>query len=129
MRKVSGVSKTLMIIIVVIIVAASFVGIYVAGLLHYGSVKLIGQCRDATYLVPDSVRIVLTNVTTVSNNTTSYYVSTSSILASTQKLGGGSYTTTTIAHNSSTFVITNTTNLTNYEPSAAWIASTCTFAP
>ena len=127
-------SKVLIVAIFAVIIISAFGGVYFAGLLHFGTsskkVELIGVCNAATYFLPDTIQILVTNVTVTSSNPTTYYISTySTITPTTQTQGVTTYTTTLTVNSSTSYVITNTTNLNPYSPSATWAVSTCTFAP
>lgn len=127
-------SRVLIVVIFALIIIAAFGGVYFAGLLHFGKsskkVELIGVCNATTYLLPDTMQILVTNVTVTSSNTTTYYLSTySTITATTETQGITTYTTTLTVNSSTSYVITNSTNLNPYSPSANWAVSTCTFAP
>jgi hypothetical protein len=130
-----AISKLVIVLIVIFMILVSFLVVYVSGLLPFGnrgSVELIGSCNDTTYYLPDTVGLVVTDVTTTSNSTISYYLSTvTTVPASTQTLGSSTFTTTTYAHDSSvrSYTLVATTNLDNYTPSAAWIVSICTYIP
>lgn len=121
---------TLAVLVIVILVTASFLAVYFAGLVHIGSsrVKLIGACGAATYFLPDTIQISVTNVSIVSNGTTSYYQSTSTIYPSTETFNSTTYSIFLFTNTSTSFITSNTTYL-PVMPSSEWIITICTFAP
>jgi len=123
--------KVVVVVAIAILIAASFVAIYLAGLISFGpkQVKLIGMCNSTVYFLPDTEQIIVTNVSSVSNGTTSYYLSTSTSSPTTETINSTTYTTTLITNSSTSYVITNATNLSPGSPSYEVAVSTCTFAP
>ena len=94
------------------------------------NVTLVGSCVATTYFEPDTVQILVTNVTSVSNGTTTYYISTYSTVSPTPAaMGSATYSSTTNATRASTYVITTTSNDYNVSPSGEWSVSVCTFTP
>ncbi len=128
--KQQGLSRALIVIILILVLALAFTGVYLSGLVHFNNgIKLIGLCDVTSYVLPDTVALTFQNVTTTEGNTTTYYTSTSAIYPTVEALGSTTYTTTTYASNSSSYTITNSTDILPYSPSSTWAISVCTFAP
>lgn len=92
---------------------------------HSKEIKLIGTCKSTDYLIPGTLSLSVTNITTVSNHTTTVYASTAYVSPTAEALNSTSYTTTLATNASIHFTTTNTAALNPL----VWTVATCTFAP
>lgn len=132
MTSSGALSKMALIVVIALIITASFVGVYLSGLIHLSSrshfVKLIGLCQATSYEWPDTTeQTSTTNVTTTAGGTITYYASTITI-PNTPYVRSTTYTVTTHVNSSTTYMTTNSTGSLNV---FEWydVVTTCTFAP